>query len=88
MRKRENTADLNCLLRRTIGFLANCWNFSMPSLQYKAGCVRLSNLKRGEADAALFKVPAGYEVTGPSAAQRAVKIIKQAPSAPTPASRG
>ncbi len=39
MRKRENTADLNCLLRRTIDFLANYWNFSMPSLQYKVGCV-------------------------------------------------
>ncbi len=49
---------------------------------------RLSNLKRGEPDAALFKVPAGYEVTEPGAAQRAVKIIKQTPSASAPASKG
>lgn len=49
---------------------------------------RLSNLKRGEPDAVLFKVPTGYEVTEPGAAQRAVRVIKQTPSASAPASKG
>ncbi len=38
-----------------------------------------------EADAAQFKVPAGYEVTEPSMAPRGLKIIKQTKPAPAPA---
>ncbi|MBC7916349.1 MAG: hypothetical protein H7Y28_00935 [Rhodoferax sp.] len=45
---------------------------------------RLSNLKRGEPDAAQFKVPAGYEVTEPNMAPRGLRILKQKTPAPAP----
>ncbi len=50
---------------------------------------RLSNLKRGEPDAAQFKVPAGYEITEPNMVPRGLKIIKEkTPATTAPAATG
>ena len=49
---------------------------------------RLSNLKRGEPDAAQFKVPAGFEITEPPMVPRGLKILKQSPPAAAPAPTG